>query len=184
MENMYEANYSTEPGGGLVGLIHIGARYTSVTLLNNGMSTFTGDLPFGGDDLSDSLKRELNLSSEGAETAKITGMVDGKKGFDIEAMLKPTSENLAEEIRRTVTLYGTVGTEEGDGLKAIYLSGGSAQTVGLRAILEQQLVVPVRMAEPFRGFNVDKKIDRHFITEDAPAFAVGAGLSIRRPGDK
>jgi type IV pilus assembly protein PilM len=184
MENMYEANYSTEPGGGLVGLIHIGARYTSVTLLNNGMSTFTGDLPFGGDDFRDSLKRELNLSSEGAETAKITGMVDGKKGFDIEAMLKPTSENLAEEIRRTVTLYGTVGTEEGDGLKAIYLSGGSAQTVGLRAMLEQQLVVPVRMAEPFRGFNVDKKIDRHFITEDAPAFAVGAGLSIRRPGDK
>ena len=184
MENMYEANYSTEPGGGMVGLIHIGARYTSVTLLNNGMSTFTGDLPFGGDDFSDSLKRELNLSSEGAETAKITGMVDGKKGFDIEAMLKPTSENLAEEIRRTVTLYGTVGTEEGDGLKAIYLSGGSAQTVGLRAMLEEQLVVPVRMAEPFRGFNVDKKIDRHFITEDAPAFAVGAGLSIRRPGDK
>jgi type IV pilus assembly protein PilM len=111
-------------------------------------------------------------------------LVEGKKAFDIEAMLKPTSENLAEEIRRTVSLYGAVGTEEGDGLKAIYLSGGSAQTLGLRAILEQQLVVPVRMAEPFRGFTVDKKIDRHFITEDAPAFAVGAGLSIRRPGDK
>jgi type IV pilus assembly protein PilM len=184
MENMYEANYSAEPAGGMVGLIHIGSRYTSVTLLQNGMSTFTSDLPFGGDDFNVSLKRDLNLSSEAAETAKITGMVDGKQGFDIEAMLRPISENLAEEIRRTVTLYGTVGAEEGDGLKSIYLSGGSAQTLGLRAILEQQLAVAVRMAEPFRGFTLDKKIDRHFITEAAPAFAVGAGLSIRRPGDK
>jgi type IV pilus assembly protein PilM len=184
MENMYEANYSAEAAGGMVGLIHIGSRYTSVTLLHHGMSTFTGDLPFGGDDFRDSLKRDLNVPSEAAESAKISGLLEGKPGFDIEAMLRPTSENLAEEIRRTVSLYGAVGTEEGDGLKTIYLSGGSARTPGLRAILEQQLAVPVRMAEPFRGFTVDKKIDRQFFTESGPAFAVSAGLSIRRLGDK
>lgn len=184
MENMYEANYPTETGGGMVGLIHIGSRYTSVTLLHDGISTFTGDLPFGGDDFSESLKRELNVSAEAAEALKITGLLEGKKGFDIEAMLRATSENLAGEIRRTVSLYGTVGTEEGDGLKAIYLSGGTAQTAGLRATLEQQMGVPVRMAEPFRGFTVDKNIDRDLLMEAAPTFAVGTGLSIRRPGDK
>jgi type IV pilus assembly protein PilM len=184
MENMYEANYPSETGGGMVGLIHIGSRYTSVTLLHDGISTFTGDLPLGGDDFSESLKRELNVSSEAAETLKVTGLLDGKKDFDIEAMLRATSENLAGEIRRTVSLYGTVGTEEGDGLKAIYLSGGTAQTAGLRATLEQQMGVPVRMAEPFRGFTVDKNIDRDLLMEAAPTFAVGTGLSIRRPGDK
>lgn len=168
----------------MVGLIHIGSRYTSVTLLHDGISTFTGDLPFGGDDFSESLKRELNVSAEAAEALKITGLLEGKKGFDIEAMLRATSENLAGEIRRTVSLYGTVGTEEGDGLKAIYLSGGTAQTAGLRATLEQQMGVPVRMAEPFRGFTVDKNIDRDLLMEAAPTFAVGTGLSIRRPGDK
>jgi type IV pilus assembly protein PilM len=184
MENMYEANYPTETGGGMVGLIHIGSRNTSVTLLHDGISTFTGDLPFGGDDFSESLKRELNVSAEAAEALKITGLLEGKKGFDIEAMLRATSENLAGEIRRTVSLYGTVGTEEGDGLKAIYLSGGTAQTAGLRATLEQQMGVSVRMAEPFRGFTVDKNIDRDLLMEAAPTFAVGTGLSIRRPGDK
>ena len=184
MENMYEANYATEAGGGMAGLIHVGSRYTSVTLLHNGLSTFTGDLPIGGDEFSDSLKKELNVSTEAAETLKLTGLLEGKKGFDIEAMLKPTSENLAEEIRRTVSLYGTVGTEEDDGLKAIYLSGGSAQIPGLRAILEQQMTVPVRLAEPFREFALDRNIDRDFLMEAAPLFAVGAGLSIRRPGDK
>jgi len=35
LENMYEANYDTNVGGGVVGLIHVGARYTSITLLQN-----------------------------------------------------------------------------------------------------------------------------------------------------
>jgi type IV pilus assembly protein PilM len=184
MENMYEANYATESAGGMVGLIHIGSRYTSITLLNRGMSTFTGDLPFGGDDFNQRLKKDLNLSSEAAETAKTTGLLEGKKNLEVEAILTSTSESLAGEIQRTVSLYGTVGTEEGDGLKIIYLSGGSSQTSGLRATLEQLLTVPVRLAEPFRGFTLDKKIDRHLLTDTAPVYAVGAGLSIRRPGDK
>jgi type IV pilus assembly protein PilM len=184
MENMYEANYASEAAGGMVGLINIGSRYTSVTLLNNGTSTFTGDLPIGGDDFSDSLKRELNLSPEKAETLKTTGILEEKRDCDVEAMLQPISQSLAEEIRRTLSLYGTVGTDEGDGLRALYLSGGSAKTSGLRSILEEQMAVPVRLAEPFREFSIDRKIDRDFVVEAASAFAVAAGLSIRRPGDK
>jgi type IV pilus assembly protein PilM len=184
MENMYEANYPAEESAGVVGLIHVGSRYTSINLLHNGLSTFTGDLPMGGDEYTDSLKRELNLSSEAAETLKVTGLLDGKKGLDIAAMLRASSENLAEEIRRTLTLYGSVPSEEGGGLKMIYMSGGSAKVPGLREILEERMAVPVRLAEPFRGFTVAKEIDRDFLAEAAPAFAVGAGLSIRRPGDK
>jgi Tfp pilus assembly PilM family ATPase len=40
------------------------------------------------------------------------------------------------------------------------------------------------LSEPFRGFNVNKNIDRDYLVESAPYFAVGAGLSIRRPADK
>lgn len=184
MENMYEANYTAEEGGGVVGLIHIGSRYTSITLLHNGLSTFTGDLPIGGEEFTDSLRRELNISVEAAETLKITGLLDGKKNVDIGAMLKRHSENLAEEIRRTVSLYGSVPSEEGGGLKTIYVSGGSSKVTGLREILEEHMAVPVRLAEPFRGFTVNKEIDRNFLMDASPIFAVGAGLSIRRPGDK
>lgn len=184
MENMYEANYTAGESGGVIGLIHVGSRYTSITLLHNGLSTFTGDLLIGGEEFTDALKKDLNLSSEAAETLKVTGLLDGKKGLDIGAMLKGSSENLAEEIRRTVTLYGSVPAEEGGGLKAIYLSGGGAKLPGLREILEECMAVPVRLAEPFRGFTVAKEIDRNFLVDVSPIFAVGAGLSIRRPGDK
>jgi type IV pilus assembly protein PilM len=184
MENMYEANYAAEADGGVIGLIHVGARYTSITMLQNGLSTFTGDLPIGGEEITDSLRRQLDLTPEAAETFKLTGVAEGKKGADLETMLRPMVENWAAEIRRTVSLYGTVVTEEGEGLKTIYLSGGSAKLAGLRELLEENMGVPVRLTEPFRGFTVDKNIDRTFLTDSAPLFAVGAGLSIRRPGDK
>jgi Tfp pilus assembly PilM family ATPase len=51
-------------------------------------------------------------------------------------------------------------------------------------LLEERMGVPVRLSEPFRGFNVSKNIDRDYLLDAAPYFAVGAGLSIRRPGDK
>ncbi|MGH7873341.1 MAG: type IV pilus assembly protein PilM [Candidatus Binatia bacterium] len=184
MENMYEANYAPQPGGGMVGLIHMGARYTSVTLLENGYSTFTGDLTIGGEEFTETLKRELNVSNEAAEAAKVRGSLDGQVKLDLETLLKPAMEDIVDEIRRTVSLYGTVGATEGEGLKHIYLSGGGAKVPGLCGLLEQKLGIPISLTDPFRGFAVHKNIDKNFLSESASLFAVAAGLSIRRPGDK
>jgi type IV pilus assembly protein PilM len=184
LENMYEANYAREKDGGVVGLIHLGACYTSMTLLHNGLSTFTGDLPIGGEEFTDGLKRELNISPSAAENFKLTGAVENKKGLELQATLRPMVENFADEIRRTISLYGAVPSEEGDGLRMILLSGGSAKLSGLRELLEQKMTVPVRLTEPFRGFTLSKNIDRNYLLQLAPLFAIGAGLAIRRPGDK
>jgi type IV pilus assembly protein PilM len=184
MESMYETNYEPQAAGDVIGLIHIGARYTSITLLQNALSTFTGDLPIGGEEFTENLRRELNTSADAAETFKLTGTLEGKKGLDIGAILYPSVKNLVEEIRRTLSLYAIVGSEEGEGLKTIYLSGGSAKVSGLSTLLQEKMGVPVIVAEPFRGFTVSKKIDRSYLAEAAPLFAVGAGLSIRRPEDK
>jgi type IV pilus assembly protein PilM len=184
MESMYETNYEPQAAGDVIGLIHIGARYTSITLLQNALSTFTGDLPIGGEEFTENLRRELNISADAAETFKLTGTLEGKKGLDIGAILYPSVKNLVEEIRRTLSLYAIVASEEGEGLKAIYLSGGSAKVSGLSTLLQDKMGMPVIVAEPFRGFTVNKKIDRSYLAEAAPLFAVGAGLSIRRPEDK
>lgn len=184
LENMYEANYAAEAESGVIALVHVGAQYTSITLLHNNTSMFTGDLSMGGTHFTENIARQFGVAAEAAEAFKMTGLLEGKKGLDLEATLRPTSDELAEEIRRTVSLYGAVPSDDGDGLKAIYLSGGGAKLAGLRALLEQRMVVPVKMSEPFRGFNVGKNIDRDYLLDSAPYFAVGAGLSIRRPADK
>ena len=63
LENMYEANYANDAVNGVIGLIHIGAQNTSISLLQGGVSTFTGDLPIGGAYFTDSLASQTGLSS-------------------------------------------------------------------------------------------------------------------------
>ncbi|MSP39111.1 MAG: type IV pilus assembly protein PilM [Deltaproteobacteria bacterium] len=184
LENMFETNYAAETTRGMVGLIHIGAQNTSISLLQNGVSIFTGDLSFGGAYFSESLAAQANLSLAAAENFKMTGRSEEAQGLDLAALVRPTAEELAEEIRRTVSLYGAVASEEGDGLKLIYLSDGGAKLTGLRTVIEERLGVPARLSEPFRSFTVSKNIEREFLLEGAPSFAVAAGLSIRRPGDR
>jgi type IV pilus assembly protein PilM len=182
MESMYESNYEPQAPGEIIGLIHIGARYTSINVLSSGVSTFTGDLPVGGEEFTDSLRRILQISGEAAETLKITGMLDGQEYAELEEVLRPTSESFAEDIRRTLSLYGAIASEEG--IRTIYLSGGGAKLRGLSAVLEEKLGVPVKVADPFRGFKLDRNVDAEYLKESASQFGVGVGLAIRRPGDK
>ncbi len=184
LENMYEANYGADAETGVVALIHIGAQYTSITLVHDGTSIFTGDLSLGGAYFTDNLARQLGVAVESAEALKTTGAPDGNREADFEATLRSTSEELADEVRRTVSLYGAVPSEDGDGLRTIYLSGGGAKLAGLRVMLEERMGVPTRLSEPFRAFHVHRNIDRDYLLGAAPYFAVGAGLSIRRPGDR
>jgi type IV pilus assembly protein PilM len=165
-----------------VGLIHIGARYTSINVLKHGLSAFTGDLPVGGESFTEALVHALQLSYEQAEALKVSGGGDAKKSAEVEKLLKPTADYLASEISRTLSVYRAMADE--GGIQRIYLSGGGAKTPGLSRIIAERLGVDVELIDPFRGFTVAKGIDSESLAESATALAVGAGLAIRRPGDK
>ena len=184
LENMYEFNYADDAAKGIVGLIHIGAQNTSISLLQDGISTFTGDLSIGGSYFTEALASQTGLTIAAAESFKLSGVAEENRSLNLVPLVQPTADELAEEVRRTVSLYGAVPSDEGDGLKIIFLSGGGAKLVGLRVLLEERMGVPVRLSEPFRCFSVGKNIDREYLLESAPSFAVAAGLSIRRPGDR
>src|SRR5262245_5523755 len=124
----------------------------------------------------------MQISEEDAEAFKVAGLMNGDKGSDLEALLRPTAESLAADIQRTLSLYGAIASEEG--IRTIYLTGGGAKVAGLTSVMEETLRVPVQLAEPFRNFRVSKNIDRAFLTEVEPLLGVAVGLAIRRPGDK
>jgi type IV pilus assembly protein PilM len=182
MESMYETNYEPQSAGEVIGLVHIGARYTSINVLSNGISTFTGDLPVGGEEFTDSLRRALQISAEEAETFKVTGLLGGRKTSELEPLLRPAAQSLAEDIQRTLSLYGAIASEEG--IRNIYLSGGGAKVVGLAAAIEERLGVPVQLAEPLRNLRIGKNLDKASLDEIEPFLGVAVGLAIRRPGDK
>ena len=55
----------------------------------------------------------MQISDEDAENFKVAGLTNGDKGSDLEALLRPAAQSLAEDIQRTLSLYGAIASEEG-----------------------------------------------------------------------
>ena len=181
IENMFEANYNPGPDE-VVALVNIGARYSSINIMKGGRSSFTGDVPVGGEQFTDLLSQELGINRDQAEEAKILGSIEGYEKEDIDRILSVTSEQLLDEIQRALSFFWTGSTEEQ--ISSVYLSGGTAQLPGLAASVGERLQVPVEVSNPFRSLSIGRHVDEEFITHHASSLAVSVGLATRRPGDK
>ncbi len=181
LENMFELNYDI-PEGHPVGLVNIGARYSSINILKGGRSTFTGDVPVGGAEYSDALVRQLGLSPSEADEVKVGRPAGGVDMSSAEPVLGSVTEFIVEEIQRALSFFWTAATDEP--LGGIILSGGTARMPGLSGQLTQRLGCAVEVADPFRRLQIERGVNRDLIEASGPALAVTVGLATRRPGDK
>ena len=181
LENMYELSYDA-PEGKPVALVNIGARYSSINILKDGRSTFTGDVPVGGAEFNDALTRQLGLSPEDAESIKRGAKPKGVDPTAVEPVIGSVTEFIVEEIQRALSFFWTAATDEP--LGGVVLSGGTAHAAGIAAQMKQRLDCPVETADPFRRITIGSRVDRSLIESAGPSLAVTVGLATRRPGDK
>jgi type IV pilus assembly protein PilM len=181
LENMFELNYDTSEGGS-VALVNIGARYSSINILKDGRSTFTGDVPVGGAEFTDALVRQLGVSPADADALKRGRGAANIAPADTEPILGSVTEFIVEEVQRALSFFWTAATDEP--LGAVLLSGGPSRMPGLSAQLRDRLDTKVDVVDPFRRVTVAGSVDRGLIEECGPALAVTVGLATRRPGDK
>jgi type IV pilus assembly protein PilM len=181
LENMFELNYDAGEGGS-VALVNIGARYSSINILKDGRSTFTGDVPVGGAEFTDALVRQLGVSPADADALKRGQSVGSLTPDDAGTVLGSVTEFIVEEVQRALSFFWTAATDEP--LGAVLLSGGPARMPGLSTQLRERLDTKVDVVDPFRRLTVDSRVDRSLIEQSGPALAVTVGLATRRPGDK
>jgi type IV pilus assembly protein PilM len=181
LENMFELNYDVA-GESPVALVNVGARYSSINILKNGRSTFTGDVPVGGAEFTDTLVRQLGCTPEDAELLKLGKSAGGIEAQAAESIVHSVTEFIVEEIQRSISFFWTAATDEPIG--SVILSGGPARMPGLSTQLQERLETTVEVADPFRRVDVSGKVSRELIEQCGPALAVAVGLATRRPGDK
>jgi type IV pilus assembly protein PilM len=181
LENMFEINYEPAPDR-VIALVNIGARYSSINILKGGRSTFTGDVPVGGRDISEALMRDLGVDVDEAETLKAGGAtpkVDAEQAAGVNAA---AAGAVIEEIHHALSFFWTAATDET--IDAVYLSGGVARMPGLAQQLGERVQAPVEIANPFAHVSFASGVDAADLQQQAPEFAVAMGLAIRRPDDK
>ncbi len=98
LQNCYEINYVPDPGR-VVALLNIGASTMNVNVVRDGSLVFNRDIAVGGNQYTDAIQKDLNLSFEQAESLKHGEQVEGASPESLEPILQGVSENITTEIQ-------------------------------------------------------------------------------------
>lgn len=181
IQNAYELNYDLDPLKN-VALINMGAGVSNINIVARGQSVFWRDISFGGNQFTEALQREFNLSFDQAETLKRGDPVGSYTASDGRKVLDQVSGEMANEIQKTFDFFGATSSE--GPVDELVLSGGCALTPNLQEILRERFGVPVELLNPFRQVMFkESDFNREWLESIAPMLAVSVGLAIRMEGD-
>ena len=182
LENMFTMNYPEEQQK-TVALINVGARYSTVNIIQDGSSIFTGDVAVGGRLYTDALCETLNLKPTDAEQAKMGTVPQGVDAHLLHETIERTTEHVASELQRQIGFFWNAAATERS-IDTIYLSGGGAQIHGLVEELSAKTGMNCTLLNVIRGLETSSEFDPDYLNEIAPLMGVSIGLATRRLGDK
>jgi len=182
LQNAYELNYGVDPGR-VVALLNVGASIMNINIVRGGTSIFNRDIAVGGNQYTDAIQKDLNLSFDQAENLKRGGRVEGAAVENLQPILHTVSENIALEIQKTFDFFKATSSEER--IDRIFLSGGTSKVQGLKDLLAERFDAGVEVMNPFNNVTYSPRdFDPDFIGEMGPSAAIAVGLGVRRVGDR
>jgi type IV pilus assembly protein PilM len=178
LQNCYEFNYEPSSGS-TVALLNLGASVMNINIVKGSSPLFTRDVSVGGNQYTDSLQKELDLSFDDAESLKLGHRV-GTVSEDAKLpILQQVTEIIVLEIQKTFDFFRA--TAAGEHIERIYVAGGSSRVPGLIEALRQEFSIPVELLNPFQRVMTSAVSDQDvsFIDQNAGQLAVAVGLALR-----
>jgi type IV pilus assembly protein PilM len=159
-------------------LLNIGASVMNINIVRGGIPLFTRDVSVGGNQYTDALQKELDLSFEDAERLKHGENIAGVADEHRATILRSVTDILVLEIQKTFDFFRATAT--GESIQKIVVAGGSARVPGLMDVLREEFAVPVEEMYPFRKIVINPaRHNEDQIRELAPRLAIAVGLALR-----
>jgi type IV pilus assembly protein PilM len=177
LQNCYEYNYQPLPDA-TVALLNLGASVMNINIVKGTTPLFTRDVSVGGNQYTDSLQKELDLSFDDAEALKL-GKKVGTVSEDAKTpILQQVTEIIVLEIQKTFDFFRA--TASGEHIERIFLAGGSSRVPGLVEALRQEFSLPVEVLNPFQRILPPTDSTEQEVLEQNPGqLAVAVGLALR-----
>lgn len=177
LQNAFELSYDPPPDL-MVALLNVGASIMNINIVRGGVPLFTRDVSVGGNQYTDTLQKELDLSYEDAEKLKqgleVPNVHPDQKGPHIRSV----SEILLLEIQKTFDFFRQTASTEN--IQQIYVAGGTAKIEGLVDLLKEEFKIPAEILNPFNKVQINpSKFDTSYIEDIAPRMTVAVGLALR-----
>ena len=177
LQNCFEVNYEPDPSQ-VVALLNVGASVMNINIVRGWTPLFTRDVSVGGNQYTDALQKELDLSFEDAEKLKMGGTLAGVSEEQRTAILRSVSDILILEIQKTFDFFRA--TASGENIRRIYVAGGTARVPGLLDLLKEEFAMPVEELYPFRKVAINPgRHDESQLRDLAPRLAIAVGLALR-----
>jgi type IV pilus assembly protein PilM len=182
LQNCYEINYGVDPGR-VVALLNVGASIMNINIVKGANSIFNRDIAVGGNQYTDAIQKDLNLSFDQAEAIKKGSHVEGASAENLHPIVQAVSENIALEVQKTFDFFKATSSE--DRIDRIFLSGGTSKIGGLRELIAERFDAGVELMNPFNNITYNPRdFDPDFINEIGPSAAIAVGLAVRKVGDR
>jgi len=142
---------------GIVGLVEIGARGTTVVVADRGVPRLVRMIAVGGQNVTDAVARSMQMAGPDAEALKRQlglGFAPAQgQELAVEAIAE-VSRALVESIRNTFVFYGT--NHPGAQIDVVALTGGGAMLPGFGQYLSSSLRLPVVVGDALAGVRTGK----------------------------
>src|SRR5215813_12301374 len=168
LQNAYEANYIQVPHA-TVALLNIGASLMNINITKGGMPLFIRDVSVGGNQYTDILQKELQLSFEEAEDLKLGKTGDSEIGM-VQQLLESITDMLIMEVQKTFDFFRE--TYPSETISQILISGGASRMFGLAEKIQETFGYRTEILDPFRSIEIGPKVDSQKVTSLGPALTV------------
>jgi type IV pilus assembly protein PilM len=181
--------------GDTTAVLGIGAAYTDITIMKDGMFVLSRMIPIAGDAFTEAIKNALDVDTEEATQLKETAMQvvsseEERATLDPAAQqasraIEPLLDELIREVRRSLAYHDyqqqAPDAGAGDlGVSRILLAGGSAKLPRVHEYFQAQLGVPVEIVSVFGNGHLQAQgVNQEYLRSHAPTLLVGAGLALR-----
>ena len=165
-----------------VALVDIGARSTTVSIIDKGVLKVSHSFDTSGNDLTDVISKGLNLDYQQAENAKkkygLLASESATSDSAVKEAMLPLIDLILDEVKKISSSFNEteeIGQKE---IQKIILAGGTAFMPGLSQYFSKELQKPVVIADPFANIYYPPILEKD-LKAIGPSFAIALGSALR-----
>ncbi len=159
---------------GVVALVDIGARSTTISLIEQGNLKISHSFDTSGNDFTNVIAKGLNLDYRQAEDLKMSQGLKAEPNGARDSLM-PLVDLIANEFQKIFKNFYYTENKE---VKKVVMAGGSALMPGLADYLSENLKKPVEIINPFSVLYYPPILEET-LKEMGPSYAIAVGTALR-----
>ncbi len=165
----------THNKSGVYLIVDIGHETTNILVASQQGVLMNRTIDVGGDKMTQVVADSMKIDFERAEHIKqeqgVAVSVSGQAGGVLTTVLSI----ITEEIKKTIQLFGTDFEEVQ--IKNIFLSGGSANMIGLRELIQKETGLETLIGNALEGIAFVPEV-KNALLKNAPSLTIAIGLAL------